>query len=503
MIRKEFGDYFHIGVGGYPEGHPNCQSLDKDIEYLKAKVDAGADSITTQFFYDCNVFFNFVEKCHNAGINVPIIPGFMPIQTYGTFVRIVSHTNVKVPDSVWKDLQPIKENDSKVKEYGIEYCTKLCQQVLDYFNKKQNEIHNPMALHFYTFNLERSVTKILEKLNLLYFGQQEQQQEQEQKQEKQFKKKKQICNGNHMNEDDSNVLPWQSAIGIQRRTQETVRPIFWSNRNESYIRRTQHWDEYPNGRWGDNRSPAYGEFPNHYLLQHGHSKLLQSKQYRESIWLNENDLQSFDNIYNVFVNYLNGNIKQLPWCMEAIKSETSTYLLPSLKLLNKYGFLTINSQPQVNGAPSNNKIVGWGPNNGYVYQKAYLEFFVSKEKLTALLDILNKDSKENNKYSSITYQAVNKSNDLKTNCQLTDVNAVTWGVFPQSEIIQPTIVDTQSFLAWKDEAFALWKTYWQCIYDKNSKAYKYVFFLVGLFAFVWFFFLFFVLFIIFLCVLVL
>ena len=140
------------------------------------------------------------------------------------------------------------------------------------------------------------------------------------------------------------------------------------------------------------------------------------------------------------------------------------------KLLNKYGFLTINSQPQVNAAPSNDNIVGWGPNNGYVYQKAYLEFFVSKEKLEVLLNIIKNNDKD--KYSSILYQAVNRNNDLKTNCQMNDVNAVTWGVFPQSEILQPTIVDTQSFLAWKDEAFMLWQTYWQSIYEKNSKSYQ-------------------------------
>jgi methylenetetrahydrofolate reductase (NADPH) len=128
--------------------------------------------------------------------------------------------------------------------------------------------------------------------------------------------------------------------------------------------------------------------------------------------------------------------------------------------MNNYGFFTINSQPAVNGAPSEDKIFGWGPANGYVYQKvclalscaceqlgmvcfqAYLEFFASPELLSALLPQIERDSQ-------ITYYAINKRGDLKTNTHSEGPNAVTWGVFPGKEVVQPTIVEAVSFMAWK------------------------------------------------------
>jgi hypothetical protein len=128
--------------------------------------------------------------------------------------------------------------------------------------------------------------------------------------------------------------------------------------------------------------------------------------------------------------------------------------------MNELGFLTINSQPAVNGARSDDKIFGWGPSNGFVYQKvpyhvssldgqrlisflkAYLEFFVQPELLSLLLKHIERDN-------SITYYVINKQGDLRTNTHSEGPNAVTWGVFPGKEIIQPTIVEAVSFMAWK------------------------------------------------------
>lgn len=136
------------------------------------------------------------------------------------------------------------------------------------------------------------------------------------------------------------------------------------------------------------------------------------------------------------------------------------------------GFLTINSQPAVDGARSDDRMHGWGPANGFVYQKvlssfvlillcdpadtlhvlpqAYLEFFVSPELLNALLPHIERDV-------NITYYVINKRGDLRTNTHSDGPNAVTWGVFPNKEIIQPTIVEAISFMAWKvcTSSFAL------------------------------------------------
>merc|ERR1712182_136621 len=118
---------------------------------------------------------------------------------------------------------------------------------------------------------------------------------------------------------------------------------------------------------------------------------------------------------------------------------------------NQMGLLTINSQPRVNGALSTDPSVGWGPAHGFVYQKAYLEFFCSPEQLERLVRGI-----ETERLHFLSYTAVNKSEDVRSN--LSDdrnVNALTWGIFPGKEVVQPTVVDTQSFMAWKDEAFEL------------------------------------------------
>lgn len=106
---------------------------------------------------------------------------------------------------------------------------------------------------------------------------------------------------------------------------------------------------------------------------------------------------------------------------------------------------------------------GWGGPGGYVYQKAYLEFFCSPEKLTALVD-------KSKALPFITFMAVNKEGNWKANVNQTDVNAVTWGVFPAKEIIQPTVVDPASFKVWKDEAFEIWSRSWASLYPEGDSS---------------------------------
>lgn len=138
----------------------------------------------------------------------------------------------------------------------------------------------------------------------------------------------------------------------------------------------------------------------------------------------------------------------------------------SLARINDLGFLTINSQPAVNGAPSNDKVFGWGPSNGFVYQKAYLEFFVSPRLLAVFLPHIEQDV-------NVTYYVINKAGDLRTNTHPEGPNAVTWGVFPGKEIVQPTIVEAISFMAWKDEAYELGQQ-WANIYDEGTAAEEFV-----------------------------
>lgn len=107
-IRQQHGDTFCIGVAGYPEGHIDCPDKDQDIQYLKEKVDAGADFIVTQLFYDVDVFIQWLGKCRDRGIKAPVVPGIMPIPTYQNFRRMVNLCNIKVPKEIMKHLDEIK-----------------------------------------------------------------------------------------------------------------------------------------------------------------------------------------------------------------------------------------------------------------------------------------------------------------------------------------------------------------------------------------------------------
>ncbi|XP_077787142.1 methylenetetrahydrofolate reductase (NADPH)-like [Podarcis muralis] len=167
-----------------------------------------------------------------------------------------------------------------------------------------------------------------------------------------------------------------------------------------------------------------------------------------------------------------------------------------LAKVNRRGILTINSQPNINGKPSTDPIVGWGPDGGYVFQKvgfeeaaadvseevpsadveqrpsrkmqvrpnwqAYLEFFTSSENVRALQTVLK------NYGQRVNYHIVNVKGENITNAHEMQPNAVTWGIFPGREIIQPTVVDPVSFMYWKDEAFALWIEQWAKLYEEES-----------------------------------
>lgn len=417
FIRERFGDYFCICVAGYPEGHIDCESYEQDLQHLKEKVDAGADYIITQLFYDVDVFLKFVEDCRNIGIAVPIIPGIMPIMNYGSFRRMTGFCKTLVPKEIEDILEPIKEDDEAVKEAGVQIGVQMCQKLL------KNGIR---GLHFYTLNLEKTVTEILKGLDLIP------------KQKRSF--------------------PWRPAL-TSGRDVEDVRPIYWSNRPHSYLARTADWDEFPNGRWGDSRSPAYGDLSDHYLCR---ASVSETKRTERLAQWGENP-ETIQDLQEVFVKHVRGEVDSIPWNSGPFSSETK-HIIAELETLNRQGFWTINSQPRVNAASSEDPNVGWGGPGGVVYQKAYIEFFCSEEKFQALEAAIQK-------FPSISFQATTSAGQMFSN--FSTVTAVTWGVFPAKEILQPTVVDPTSFLVWKDEAFALWKD-WGNLYGVESEARKLV-----------------------------
>lgn len=139
-----------IGVAGYPEGHIESPDLDTDINYLKDKVDKGADAIFTQLFFDNNNFYKFIDKTEKAGINIPIIPGIMPIISKKQVEKMVKLANITVPPNVQENISKLKDKD--LIEFGIEYATSQCEELI------KNGIK---GLHFYTLNKSYSTNEIL------------------------------------------------------------------------------------------------------------------------------------------------------------------------------------------------------------------------------------------------------------------------------------------------------------------------------------------------------
>jgi methylenetetrahydrofolate reductase (NADPH) len=462
LIRKLHGSYFGIAVAGHPEGHPSSRSFHEEMQHLKEKIEAGADFIITQFFYDTNLFLDYVKRCRECDITCPILPGIMPIQSYNSFVRMTEYCNISVPSQVLDRLNPVKDDDEAVKEIGCEIAGEMCRRILE----TSPEDGGVDGVHFYTLNLERSVTRILMSMGAV-----------------------DVIHPTHHNvsiNDGSTIavngdttqkkvfppekleesvrastgrqFPWRPSA-MEKRSQEEVRPINWANRPKSYVMRTEDWDEFPNGRWGDSTSPAFGELSE---FSHFYSFSLGTEEDRRDM-LGNNPTTPQD-IYEVFARYVEGGIPHIPWCEMPLQPES--YLIQSqLATLNRAGFLTINSQPSVNGAVSTHPTFGWGGPGGVVYQKAYCECFASPENTNRLVEMISN-------HPSMNLYAVNNSGqELRVGVEEGGITALTWGVFPNREILQPTIFDPSTFLVWAEEAFSLWTMQWLNLYDMESGSY--------------------------------
>ncbi len=158
LVRFIKNNYPAIGVGvaGFPEGHPETPNRMKEIEYLKEKVDAGADYIVTQLFFDNRDYFDFVERCQIAGITVPVIPGIMPISTKKGMIRMSELAlGARIPAPLLKKVLA-SENDTDVASIGIEWATKQVQELID---------HHLKGVHFYTLNMADATLRIFKNLH--------------------------------------------------------------------------------------------------------------------------------------------------------------------------------------------------------------------------------------------------------------------------------------------------------------------------------------------------
>ena len=155
FIRETYD--FTLGCAGYPEGHVECQSLEDDITHLKEKVQAGAEYVVTQYFYENRFFYDFVETCRSQGIDVPIIPGIMPVYTVKMTRMLSRICGSSIPAAMNEKLTALDPEDkSAVLELGIDMAVDQCRDLLD---------QGVPGLHFYTMDRTKSTTEILNRLS--------------------------------------------------------------------------------------------------------------------------------------------------------------------------------------------------------------------------------------------------------------------------------------------------------------------------------------------------
>eukprot|EP00136_Aspergillus_niger_P003881 XP_001393897.2 methylenetetrahydrofolate reductase [Aspergillus niger CBS 513.88] len=508
-IRKQYGDYFCIGVAAYPEGHPadnfqDGQDPARDLPFLIEKTQAGADFIMTQLTYDLEAYTKFetMLRNHESGVfkTIPIVPGLMPIHSYKILTRVTKLSHVKIPPHVLSKLEEVKHDDDAVKRIGVDIISDLVHGIRDLVSPGLR------GFHFYTLNLEKTVSFILERCELIppYT---------------EIDDSDALADGGNLSALDSssyiapNGAPIRtlasrrssvSSIPHNRVIVDKVQisepsskdsitheasalsaglPAMPPDRSTTLqiseglgaLGREATWDDFPNGRWGDARSPAFGEIDGYGPSLHV------SAATARRIW---GYPVTREDISTLFRRHVSGELHMVPWSeggaeedSNGLNAETAIIQPELLTLIDKKGWWTLASQPAINGVRSDDPVFGWGPpGEGFVFQKPFVEFFCpTKDYLTVLKPLLQKHGHE-----KLAWFATNVKGDFESSLpgpntddpdpidiNPANVNAVTWGVFRGKEIVTPTIIEEVSFRAWGDEAYRIWDE-WRRIYPKNS-----------------------------------
>lgn len=464
-IRQEHGDYFCIGVAGYPEGHTDGasevhQNPRKDLLYLVEKVKAGADFIITQLFFDVNKFVAFESLLQSQPElrNTVLIPGLMPITTYRVFLRATKLSHALVPPAILAKLEKLATDDDMVKSIGID----ILDDIISEIDRRTNG--RIKGYHFYTLNLEKAIAVIVQRSSVLNRISPSTSVDHENaigsESESELEKLDPIRRKSFA---ELNVKDAQLSLVLEALSKDR-RKIIDISSGKGALGKDATWDEFPNGRFGDSNSPAYGEIDGYGP----NLKLHSAEQVRET-WGTPETTQALSKL---FVEYLCGKIDVLPWVDGGISTETAL-IQEELININRRGWFTLASQPAVNACPSNDKISGWGPPNGYLFQKAFVEFFIPKKDWDEILAPRLKKQIDEQK---ITFYRGDSAGTVTSNFssdehRLNSKNAVTWGVFPAKEVLQPTIIDYESFKAWSEEAFMLWVEWARC-YHMGLEAYN-------------------------------
>lgn len=475
-IRRIHGDYFCIGVAAYPEGHadeshPVDQDPKHDLPYLVKKTEAGADFIMTQLFYDEGAFTKFEKMLreHESGVfkTIPIIPGLMPIQSYQILRRTTKLSHCKLPQRLLDRLEPVKGDDEAVKSVGVNAISEVVEDI------KRLPSPRPRGFHFYTLNLEKAVGFILDRCHLIPPNQPA------------------STPLDYSAIDDSSFLP--NGTDAHKSTNGITSPVSIPSRHrvdsttsqdQLTISSSAHstsppsraatlaithgltpagreatWDDFPNSRFGDPRSPAFGT-----PLSYSPFALPVPPDQARTLW---GEPTSPADITRLFTSHLAGQEPhQLPWSEGSLSPETALIRPQLHTLIADYDWWTIASQPAADGLPSTDATLGWGPPGGFVFQKAFVEFFLPSSAFHAqLLPYLQSEAIA----PQVSFYAGNAAGQFMSSESEKAVHVVTWGSFPGKEIATATMVEEVSFRQWVEDAFGRWGQWARCVRTERSR----------------------------------
>ena len=257
-IRRKHGNFFCIGVAAYPEGHsdlshPDNQDVMHDLPYLIEKTKAGADFIMTQLFYDVEAYSKFEKllREHDSGVfkTIPIIPGLMPVQNYGTLKRVTKLSHAQLPSELLDRVEPLKGDDEAVKRVGVDALCEIIEGIRDVKSK------GPRGFHFYTLNLEKVVSEILDRCQLIP----------PESSDETAIEELPLINGAQVDGTlRSRTMSTSSTSAAAQLTTNSHRSSSPAKLSApvtagigSQLPHEATWDDYTNGRFGDARSPAF------------------------------------------------------------------------------------------------------------------------------------------------------------------------------------------------------------------------------------------------------
>jgi methylenetetrahydrofolate reductase (NADPH) len=298
-VRSKHGSFFSIAVAGHPLGHPSSATRAVELTHLKAKVDAGADYIITQMFFEAAQYTSYVRECRGAGITCPIVPGILMVPPSVPLLRqVIAHCRVPEPTALVAAMVAAGEDSEAIRVAGRVYMEGVCREIL----RGDSDAAAP-GIYIYTMNLEKSARELVANLEL---------------------------KGLNQPEDATAQRPLPFA---RPRDNEKVRPIFWASNPVSFLARTRGWvndmpqtarelvlealpafdDEAHTGGAAENAQRVVYSY--HSIV----ARRMGSKAERRSMW--GECLNSDDDVFDVFERFVRGYVPRLPWCegMEKVK----------------------------------------------------------------------------------------------------------------------------------------------------------------------------------------